>query len=169
MCQRHGGASASTAGQSGAQGTVRLLRAWVKPLPLGQGARTSFWAPNPPWRKRRRTLVPAALARAKPQHTRRPPPQRHGGASASTAGQSGAQGTVRLLRTWVKPLPLGQGARTSFWAPNPPWRKRRHTLVPAACCARETTAHATATTAAPRRSQRQHGGAERSPRYRLLA
>ena len=35
--------------------------------------------------------------------------------------------------------------------------------------ARETTAHATATTAAPRRSQRQHGGAERSPRHRSLA
>ena len=140
--QRHSGASASTVEQSGAQGTVRLLRAWVKPLPLGRGARTSFWALNPAWRKRWRTLVLAVLARAKPSYTRTATTQRHSAASASTVEESGAQGTVRLLRAWVKPLPLGRGARTSFWALNPAWRKRWRTLVLAVLARAKPQLHA---------------------------
>ena len=127
----------------------------MKPPQLGRGARTSFWALNPTWRKRRRTLVPSVLARAKPQHTRRRPQQRHSGASASTVLESGAQGTIRLLRAWVKPPQLGRGARTSFWALNPTWRKRRRTLVPSVL-ARAKPKHTR------RRPQQRHSGASAS-------
>ena len=141
----------------------------MKPPQLGRGARTSFWALNPTWRKRRRTLVPTALARAKPQHTRRRPPQPHGGASASTVLESGAQGTIRLLRAWVKPPQLGRGARASFWALNPTWRKRWRTLVPTALARAKPQHTRRRPSAAPQRSQRQHGEGERSSRHHSLA
>jgi hypothetical protein len=99
--QRHSAASASTVEQSGAQGTIRLLRAWVKPPQLGRGARTSFWALNPTWRKRRRTLVPSVLARAKPKHTRRRPKQPHSQARPSNVHASRAPGPHRIHRARV--------------------------------------------------------------------
>ena len=64
--QRHIGASASTVKKSGAQGTIRLPRACVKPSQLGRGAHNSFCAVKLAWRKRWRRLVNSVLVRAKP-------------------------------------------------------------------------------------------------------
>ena len=107
MCQRHSGASASTVEQSGAQGTIRLPRAWVKPSRLGRGANNSFCALKPAWRKWWRTLVNSVLVRAKPQCTRRrtrAAPHRsqrqHGGEERSPRHQSLAQGISKAAPPW---------------------------------------------------------------------
>ena len=127
--QRHIEASASTVKESGAQGTIRLLRAWVKPLPAWPGRAHLVLCSQP--------SVAQAVAHSRsircwrarnPVHATCDHEQRHSGASASTVKESGAQGTIRLLRAWVKPSQLGRGARTSFCALNPAWRKRWRTL-----------------------------------------
>ena len=127
--QRHIGANASTVKESGAQGTIRLPRARVKPSQLGRGAHNSFCALNPAWRKRWRTLVNSVLVHAKPSTRDGGHEQRHIEANASTVKESGAQGTIRLPRARVKPSQLGRGAHNSFCALNPAWRKRWRTLV----------------------------------------
>ena len=108
--QRHIEASASTVKESGAQGTIRLLRARVKPSQLGRGARNSFCALNPAWRKRWRTLDQFGVGARETQYTRGGHEQRHIEASASTVKESGAQGTIRLPRARVKPSELGRRA-----------------------------------------------------------
>ena len=126
--QRHIEANASTVKESGAQGTIRLPRARVKPSQLGRGAHNSFCALNPAWRKRWRTLVEFGVGARETQYTRGGHEQRHIEANASTVKESGAQGTIRLPRARVKPSQLGRGAHNSFCALNPAWRKRWRTL-----------------------------------------
>ena len=127
--QRHIGASASTVKKSGAQITNRLPRAWVYPPLFDRGAHNSFCALKPAWRKRWRTLVNSVLVARNLSTRDGKHEQRHIGASASTVKKSGAQGTIRLPKSWLNPSSLGRGAHNLFCALKPAWRKRWRTLV----------------------------------------
>ena len=142
--QGHSAASASTVRESGAQGTIRLLRTWVKPPQLGRGAHTSFCALNPPWRKRRRTLVHSVLARAKPRHTRRRTPaapqrsqRQHGEGERSSRHHSLAKDTSEAAPAWP-------GRAHLVLCSQPTVAQAEAHARSLGVGARETTAHATA-------------------------
>ena len=81
--QRHIEANASTVKESGAQGTIRLPRARVKPSQLGRGAHNSFCALNPAWRKRLRNHDKFGFGACETQCTRGGHEQRHIEANAA--------------------------------------------------------------------------------------
>ena len=101
--QRHIEANTSRVKESGAQGTIRLPRARMKPSKLGRGAHNSFCALNPAWRKRLRNHEEFGFGACETQYTRGGHEQRHIEANASTVKESGAQGTIRLPRAYMWP------------------------------------------------------------------